>query len=159
MSEIVETVQVDIDRPVGEVFEFLTDARNHPVWDTSSVQMQPDEVGPWRAGLEFREVRRIGPRQVTVRSRIAAIDAPHGMDIESVSGPPFTGTWRLEEHLGGTRLRWTGRIRLPGTQRLLRPLIARSFRRTSVANFARLKSVVETASGLDPRVPAPHRRE
>jgi carbon monoxide dehydrogenase subunit G len=150
---IVETVQIDIARPIGEVFEFLTDVRNHPLWDASSVEMEPDQPGPWRAGLGFREVRRIGPRRVAVRSRIVALEAPTSMDLESLTGPSFTGQWRLSDHDGGTRLRWTGRMQLFGPHRLLQPLIARSFRRASTSNFARLKSHLET------NMPTPERTE
>jgi hypothetical protein len=107
---IVETVQVDIARPISEVFEFLTDAGNHPRWDSGSVVMEPDDPGPWRTGLGFREVRRIGPRSITIRSRIAALQAPTRMDIESITGPTFSGHWRLSESGGVTRLRWTGRL-------------------------------------------------
>lgn len=143
---IVESVQVDIARPIGEVFEFLTDARNHPRWDASSLEMEPDQPGPWRAGLRFREVRRIGPRQIEFRSRIVALEAPTSMDLESLTGPPFTGQWRLSDHNGGTRLRWTGRMHLRGPQRLLQPLIARSFRRANTSNFAKLKDHLETST-------------
>lgn len=140
---IVATAQVDIARPINEVFEFITDARNHPRWDASSVDMQPDQPGPWRTGLAFREVRRIGPRTITVRSHIAAIDAPTSMDLESLTGPPFTGQWRLSEQSWGTRVQWTGRMHLRGPQRLLQPLIARSFQRGSTSNFAKLKEHLE----------------
>jgi hypothetical protein len=146
LGVIVETVQVDIARPISEVFEFLTDAGNHPRWDSGSVVMEPDDPGPWRTGLGFREVRRIGPRSITIRSRIAALQAPTSMDIESITVPAFSGHWRLSESGGVTRLRWTGRLQLGGLQRLLQPLVARSFRRASVANFGRLKDLLESAS-------------
>lgn len=142
---ISESMQVHLDRPIEQVFAFLTDAANHPQWDASSLAMEPTQPGPWRPGLEFREVRRIGPRRVEIWSRIAALDPPHAMEIESLTGPQFTGSWRLEPDSGGTRLTWRGTMRLRGVQRLMQPVIARSFRASAATNFARLKDVVETS--------------
>jgi uncharacterized protein YndB with AHSA1/START domain len=41
---ITQAIELDIARPVEEVFAFLTDARNHPRWDSTSVAMEPDEL-------------------------------------------------------------------------------------------------------------------
>jgi hypothetical protein len=105
--------------------------------------MEPLQPGPWRQGLEFREVRRIGPRPVEVRSRIAAFDPGRGMDLESLTGPSFRGHWRLSPVEGGTRLKWNGELASSGLMRVLAPLIQRQFRQTTAANFARLKDVLE----------------
>jgi hypothetical protein len=104
------------------------------------VALQP---GPWQAGLEFREVRRIGRRPTEVRSRIAAFEPGQSMDLESLSGPSFRGHWRLSAVDGKTRLRWSGELEPSGLARILAPLIQRQFRRTTAANFARLKALLE----------------
>lgn len=92
---ITASADITIDRPLQDVFAFLTDAANHPRWDSTSVEMEPLEPGPWRAGLTFRELRRIGPRTMEVRSRIAALEPDSSMDLESLTGPTFRGHWRL----------------------------------------------------------------
>jgi hypothetical protein len=140
---ITASADTVIQRPIGEVFAFLTDASNHPRWDSTSVEMVPLEAGPWRKGLEFQEVRRIGPRPSAVRSRIAQFEPGGSMDIESLTGPSFRGRWRLSAVEEGTRLRWTGELEPTGLARILAPVIERQFRRTTTANFARLKAVLE----------------
>jgi hypothetical protein len=92
----VITHQIDIvmRRPVETVYRFLTDAANHPRWDSSSLVMEPLEPGPWREGLTFREVRRIGPRNVEIRSSVAALTPNERFDIRNLTGPPFQGHWR-----------------------------------------------------------------
>ena len=104
---ITHPVTVEIDRPITAVFEWLTNAFNHPRWDRSSVEMEPLEPGPWREGFAFREVRRIGMRKLEIRSHIAAIDPPTSMDLQRDTGPSFNGHWRLAERYGGTTLRWS----------------------------------------------------
>ena len=140
---ITASADITIDRPVQEVFAFVTDERNHPKWDSTSVEMEALEPGPWRPGSTFREVRRIGPRTTEMRSRVADLTPGSSMDIESLTGPMFRGHWRFEAIGDATRLRWTGELQPGGAQRLLQPLIARQFRATTSANFARLKDVLE----------------
>ena len=50
---ITHAVSVEIDRAITAVFDWLTNAFNHPRWDRSSVEMEPLEPGPWREGLHF----------------------------------------------------------------------------------------------------------
>jgi uncharacterized protein YndB with AHSA1/START domain len=141
---ISASADITIRRPVDEVFAFLTEASNHQRWDSTSIEMDPQSPGPWHEGLEFREVRRIGPRPTEVRSRIAAFDATaHSMDLESLTRPTFRGHWRLSAVDGGTRLQWTGELEPSGPSRLLAPLIQRQFGKTTTANFAQLKRVLE----------------
>jgi hypothetical protein len=140
---ITASADVFIRRPIDDVFAFLTDAANHPRWDSSSVEMVPLQPGTWRQGLEFREVRRIGPRLTEVRSRIAGYEPGRGMDLESLTGPSFRGHWRLTAADGGTRLQWSGELQPAGLMRFIAPLIERQFRQTTAANFARLQSLLE----------------
>jgi uncharacterized protein YndB with AHSA1/START domain len=140
---IRKSIDIRINRPVEEVFAFLTDASNHPKWDPSSLVMEPQEPGPWREGMTFREVRRIGPRTVEFHSTIAELELDRKMELRSLSGPPFQGHWRFSPVDGGTRLQWTGEMQLTGPMRIFEPLVARSFNRNVDTNFARLKQVLE----------------
>ena len=140
---ITATADVTIDRPIEDVFAFLTEAANHGLWDSTSIEMVPSESGPWRQGLEFRELRLIGRRPTEVRSRIAEFEPNQGMDLESLTGPTFRGHWRLSAADGRTRLRWTGELELSGFARVLSALIQRQFRHATAANFTKLKSVLE----------------
>jgi uncharacterized membrane protein len=143
---IEHTVDIRIDRPVEQVFAFLTDARNHSKWDTLSVAMEQQEPGPWRTGLKFREVRKLGGRDVEVYSQIASFTPNQRFDIQSVTGPPFQGHWVFEPENGGTHLRYTAQMQPTGFARLLEPLIAGQFRKQLNDNFARLKTVLESGT-------------
>ena len=140
---ITASADITIERPIEDVFAFLTDAANHRRWDSTSIEMVPSEPGPWRRGLEFRELRLIGRRPTEVRSRIAAFEPNQSMDLESLTGPTFRGHWRLSAAEGRTLLRWTGELELSGFAHLLSPLIQRQFRRTTAASFTKLRNVLE----------------
>ena len=92
---ITYSVNVPIDRPVEQVFAYLTDAANHPKWDSSSVVMEPQEPGAWHTCSTFREVRRIGPRTLETRSQVEHLEPNRSFDMKSLSGPPFHGHWRF----------------------------------------------------------------
>jgi hypothetical protein len=46
-----------VDRPVDQVFAWLTNPKNQGKFDKSSVEMELLTPGPWQAGSQFREVR------------------------------------------------------------------------------------------------------
>jgi uncharacterized membrane protein len=141
---IEHAVEVRIERPVADVFAFVTDAANHPRWDSSSVSMQPDEPGPWHEGMTFREVRRIGPRRMEIRSTVASLVPNHSMDIDSLTGPEFHGHWRFAPDGSATILRWSAEMAVEGPARIAEKLIARSFKKASDRNFRQMKELLET---------------
>ncbi|MEO5679553.1 MAG: SRPBCC family protein [Acidimicrobiales bacterium] len=148
MQLVIEhAVEIKIDRPVGDVFAFVTDPTNHPRWDGSSRSMQPDEPGPWKAGLTLLDVRRMGPRRMEVKSRVAALVPNESMDIGSITGPEFHGHWRLSPDGSGTVLRWSCEMTVQGPARLAEKLVARSFRRVCDQSFGRLKGLLEGGEG------------
>src|SRR5215212_11076620 len=103
---IEHRVDLTINRPVAEVFAFLTESQNHPKWDDSSVAMEPQEPGPWRAGLKFREIRKIGGRPTEIYSQVANLIPNERFDIRSLSGPPFQGHWVFTARDGQTQLQY-----------------------------------------------------
>ena len=56
MSKIERSVVVD--RPIGEVFEFVHDPTKDALWQATIVESQLLTEGPMRAGSQIREVRR-----------------------------------------------------------------------------------------------------
>jgi len=136
-----------IDKPVDEVFAFVTDASNSHRWDASSLAMEADTAGPWKPGTTFREVRQMGPRKIEFQSKVAALVPNESFDIDSVTGPEFHGHWRVAARGSGTELRWSCEMGVTGPGRVFQPLIARSFKKGCKENFARLKRLLETGDG------------
>lgn len=143
---IQHTVDVRFNRPVDEVFAFLTNASNHARWDHLSVAMEPQEPGPWHQGLQFREVRKMGGRDTEVYSQIASFTPNQRFDIDSVSGPEFHGHWVFTAEGSQTRLQYTAELQMSGLGRLFEPLLARQFKRQLDENFGRLKQVLDSAA-------------
>jgi hypothetical protein len=113
------SVAIPIERPIEEVFAFVSDARNRPRWDESVDSEELD----WE---------------------IVEHDAPARQRIESTSGP-FSTTllYDLRADGDGTLVRFSVTGRPTGALRLMQPLIARNTQRNLDRGFARLKELLE----------------
>jgi uncharacterized protein YndB with AHSA1/START domain len=114
-----------VNRPIEQVFAWLTNAENQGKFDKSSLKMEALTPGPWRAGTQFRELRDLGGRKTEVLSEVAELEPNRRFVIRSKTGPEWLGIWLFEPEGQGTRLRWTGQMRMKGLGRLLEPLIGR----------------------------------
>jgi len=132
-----------VNRPVEEVFAWLTNAENQGKFDKSSLKMEALTPGPWRSGTQFRELRDLGGRKTEVLSEIAELEPNRRFVIRSKTGPEWLGVWLFEPDGNGTRLRWTGQMSMKGFGRLLEPLIGRQMRAQIDRQFAQLPSIIE----------------
>jgi hypothetical protein len=132
-----------VNRPVEQVFAWLTDAENQGKFDKSSLKMEALTPGPWQAGTQFRELRDLGGRKTEVLSEVAELEPNRRFVIRSKTGPEWLGIWLFEPQEQGTRLRWTGQMRMKGIGRLLEPLIGRPMRAQIERQFAQLPAILE----------------
>jgi ligand-binding SRPBCC domain-containing protein len=132
-----------VNRPVEQVFAWLTNAENQGKFDKSSLKMEVLTPGPWRAGTQFRELRDLGGRKTEVLSEIDELEVNRRFVIRSKTGAEWLGIWLFEPEGNGTRLRWTGQMRMKGFGRLLEPFIGRQMRAQIDQQFAQLPSVME----------------
>ena len=134
---------VEIERPIEEVFAFVTEPENYPKWQPSLLEVRPHSRGPLRVGRGATEVRRFLGREIET-TWICTEHEPSGRaTIESEQGPvPFRGTFTLEPTERGTRFTWTVETR-GASARLAGPLAGRMTRRELAENTAHLKRLLE----------------
>jgi carbon monoxide dehydrogenase subunit G len=137
------SADLKINRPVEKVFAWLTNAENQGKFDKSSLKMEILTPGPWRTGTQFRELRDLGGRKTEVLSEVADLDLNRHFIIRSKTGPDWLGTWIFEPEGTGTRLRWTGELRMKGFARLFESLIGKQMRSQIDRQFADLPRLIE----------------
>ena len=137
------SADLKINRPVEKVFAWLTNAENQGKFDKSSLKMEILTPGPWRTGTQFREFRDLGGRKTEVLSEVADLDLNRHFIIRSKTGPDWLGTWIFEPEGTGTRLRWTGELRMKGFTRLFESLIGKQMRSQIDRQFAELPHLIE----------------
>src|SRR5688572_4821290 len=98
------SADLKINRPVAEVFAWLTNPDNQRKFDKGSLEMNVLTPGPWRAGIQVREVRDLGGRKITVLSGVAELEPNKRFVIRSKTGPEWLGVWLFEPEGAGTRL-------------------------------------------------------
>jgi uncharacterized protein YndB with AHSA1/START domain len=140
------TFQTDVqfDRPVEQVFAYLTTSSNHPRWDFTAVEMNQKEPGAWHKGTHFHEVRNFQGRRMDIQSQIVVFEPNKRMEIQSLTEPAFLGTWIFTPVNGGSRLTYRAEMQYKGMMRLMEPLIRAPFLKQLDANFRNLKVVLET---------------
>jgi len=149
--------QVRIDRPVDEVFEFVTTPANDREWMGTAVERRPETEGQLRQGAKVQAVDKFRGRRI--ESTFEVIEhQPSSRSAIRLEGPiAAEGLYELESTNGGTLFRWTldAQAGLGGLYlgKLTDPLVTLLFRRRMRFDLRRLKQTLESRpNGASPLV-------
>jgi uncharacterized membrane protein len=145
MTKLQHTIT--IERPVDEVWDYVLDTRNDPVWIGPVHDVGRGADQPVEPGLEIEETYSfLGvklPMTLTVTEH-----EPRRHSAVSVSGPVGgQGSYDFEPVDGGTRFTMTLETDAHGFFKLAEPVFARMARREVVTSVAQLKDILETGRG------------
>jgi uncharacterized protein YndB with AHSA1/START domain len=138
------TLTVFIQRPPGEVFDFVSNARNDPAWNPDTIECVPDrEPG---VGEQRRAVFRMMGRKRQGTAEVTEFEPGRKVTVRTTSGIPMTLLATLEcEPLGeGTKVVAVFHMDLPLLLKPLSPLLAVMMRRQLQQNLLLLKQVLES---------------
>jgi uncharacterized membrane protein len=132
-------LEVSIDRPVADVFAYVTDVRNLPEWQESA------ESAEWiEEGRSFRERRSFMGRTAEIELEVTALEADRRFDVRAVRAPVnFEIRHSFEGREGGTLLRVHGEAKLGGALRFAAGMAKRQAEGQFRKDFQRLKAVLE----------------
>jgi hypothetical protein len=132
---------IRVERPAGEVFDFLADARNELSWNDTVLTMEKVTAGPIGAGTRFRgDHKRIG----VLDSTITAFERPARLSFHGEGkAMRFDAEFAFEQGSGVTTIRETIAMEFYGLLRLLAPLLGGSLRRQFAAEAEALKRALE----------------
>ena len=138
-----------INRPVDEVWDYLMDARNDPVWMAHVVEVGRGADQPAEPGLEIDETIKFLGKRLPITMWITEHEPNRRSAIELTGSPiPGRGSYELEPVDGGTRLKATLETDAHGFFKLAEPVFARMAKRDFVGNFQNLKDILE--AGVKP---------
>lgn len=133
-----------INRPVGEVFDFVTTLTNERRWQPEIEEITITSPAPFGVGSTFREVRRTMGQRFEWLFEVFEFEPNRSIGIRTRSGRmPYSGYRYFEAVPGGTRVTEEGELRLTGLWRLFDPLLARLSQKPLVVAYARLKAILE----------------
>ena len=71
---------VEINRPIEEVFDYLTNLDNAPEWSVEIVDVRHD--GPFQLGATGHDVRMMGKKKITMPWTVSEFTPPHRMVLD-----------------------------------------------------------------------------
>jgi uncharacterized protein YndB with AHSA1/START domain len=134
-----------INRPVEEVFAFLSNPENGPKWSAGSSDVTITSAGPMGVGTTYRSVRTLLGRRIESEGVFTAYEPNRSYATKSTSGPfPMEGRVTFERIAGGTRVTGTLVGEPGGFFKLAEPLLMSMGKRQFDADLANLKDLMES---------------
>ena len=143
---------VEIDRPPTEVFAFIRDPDNDPVWCPTVLQSEQVEGDGPEPGAAYRQVHKPGPARPTALTvELLEVDAPHHLRLRSIDElGEFDVRYELEELPGGrTRLTQVDDTDFQGVAKLLQPIMWFAINSGIKRQFGELKQLLEGTGAKD----------
>jgi short-subunit dehydrogenase len=141
--------EILIERPVEEVFDYVADQRNEPIYNPQMLHSEKITDGPIGVGTRFRAMARSGRRPVEMLMEVTEFKRPTKLGSRTtMSTVDVDGGLTFEPLAEATRMRWSWEVSPRGPLRLFGPLVARLGRRQERTIWSGLKAQLEES---DPR--------
>jgi uncharacterized protein YndB with AHSA1/START domain len=138
--------EIDIARPVEEVFDTVADDRNEPAYNRQMARSEKVTDGPIGVGTRFRATMRGRRRPLVIDVEYTGFDRPRMIASHTTTGPSeVTGVLTFAPVAGGTRMHWSWDLRLGGPMRLFTPVLAVVGNRSERTTWTGLKRLLEGA--------------
>ena len=139
---------LDTARPVGEVFDYLSDFSTTREWDPGVVEAQRLDEGPVAVGSEFRLLAEFLGRTNELTYRIVELEPPATVALRGENATVVSfDRISLEPVGGGTRITYDAELTLKGPLRIADPLLALAFNRVGDRALAGLRATLGSAPG------------
>ena len=135
---------VVVNRPVEEVFAYLTNPENLPEWQTMVLEARQDSPGAMTKGTKLTDVRKFLGRRFETTVEVTAFEPSKRADFKAVSGPiPFEISHTLEPVDGATSIKVVAQGEPGRFFKLAEPLVGTQAERQFRNDYATLKDFLE----------------
>lgn len=144
MPRVEESVH--IDRPVAEVFGYMSDPDNQTTIQSNMIEFHSD--GPLEKGRRTEGITRVAGRKVEWSAEVTEFEQDRRVEIRSIEAPmSFHITWLCEPEDEGTRLSFEQEIGSLGSffGRLADPVVTKMYARDVRGNLDNLRTLLEEA--------------
>ena len=135
---------VTVDRPIEQVFAYLADEKNGPLWRPGVLEIERVSAQDGQDATVRQVMKGPGGRRIRGDYRITAYEPPRRFEFQVIAGPARpAGRYALtEDGPDRTRLTFAMDVEPKGLMRLMSGMIARQLT-VEVAAIDRLKANVE----------------
>ncbi len=148
----MKTVRIEadivIDRPVEEVFAYLSNPENYVKWEVHCRGSEVTSEGPIGVGTTYSDEVQFLGRRIKQIFEITEYEPNRKLSQKTISGPMgATGSFSFESVEGGTKVTIVGEADPRGLWRLIpKGTMAREGKKEWEASFAKLKGLLEAPS-------------
>jgi uncharacterized membrane protein len=136
--------EILIKRPVEQVFDYVADQRNEPIYNPRMLRSEKITDGPIGIGTRFRATTQSGWREIEMLIEVTEYQRPRRFGSRTtMSSADVDGGLTFEPVNGATRMSWSWDVRPRGSLRILAPLVARLGRRQEQTIWTALKDQLE----------------
>ena len=138
---------VEINKPIEEVFEYVTNIDNLPLWAGPVTEAKQTSEGPVGVGTTQTQVAQLLGRRIESSLEVTEYEPNKKFTTKSTSGPiPIEVHYNFEPVAEGTRLETVGILDAGGFFKLAEPLVARTLKRQTEGDFKTLKELLESSA-------------
>ena len=135
---------IHINRPVADVFAYVTDFANDAKWQADLVSSEKTSAGPLAVGTTGRYVQKFMGREMKNDVVVTAYEPSKRHGFKTTSGPvKFEGDIAFEDMGGGTHLTVSFKGEPGGFFKVAEGLIAKELDKTLSRDLAKLKELLE----------------
>jgi uncharacterized membrane protein len=136
-----------INRPLEEVFGFLSNAENDPQWRSGAVEVRRTSEGPVGVDSTWSSVGHLLGQRIEYEMECTEYEANWKYSVKSQSGSfPFESRATFELVAGATGINLEAVADLGGLFSLAEPLLTHLVKRQFQADLANLKDIMEAHS-------------
>ena len=142
---ITASSSVEIDRPVSEVYAFVSDCRNEPKWHTDAIEAGLLGDGPLAVGAKQRWlIKFMGKREMIME--VTRLEPEHVEVLEArtaLMGMAPTITYTFEQAGSGTRFTRSVQMDPQGVGKLMKPMMRGMVPKRNAEFVRNLKKVLD----------------
>jgi uncharacterized membrane protein len=135
---------IDIDRPVEQVYRFLANGLNNPLWRPTVTDVRLASGSPGTFGAVYQQKLK-GPFGISTPGDYRLVQAINNFRIkfEVITGPVRpVGVFDIEPAASGSRVKFSLSYQPRGLKRLLNRMIQKAMD-AEVGNLSNLKKAIE----------------
>jgi hypothetical protein len=143
--------EVRIERPIDEVFAYVSEPLNFPRWNSAVRTVRPTPAHGNGVGASYVMERELPIGPAINELDVEASEAPREFAIRSTAGPtPFLYRYGFSSENGETVVRLWAEVELPGAVAVLPQLARRAVKSGVDDNLAALKRILEAGPRRSP---------
>lgn len=136
-----------IDRPVEEVFAYMTDLDTWLGWQSGVLEVKNGPEGPLEVGSTFTIVIKVMGRESEVNYKVTEFEKDKKVVDRSPGNLTIENTITFGRLQDGAEINRVAELTASGFARIFLPIVSRTFRKQIESSYNTLKELLESDAG------------